>query len=112
MKGLEELMEEVLIKREKLEKEQQEIAKNILFSAISFFEDIRVETVTIEIGDGTNEDIAIYSNEEKRTGFEDLEYVGNVFDILSDFLSSEDCEINPYFHINVDNTCILLKLKE
>ena len=110
MKGLEELMEDVLKKREKLEKEQQEIAKNILFTAISFFEDIRVKAV--KIGGGTNEDIAIYLNEEKRVGFEDLEYGGNVFDILSDFLSSEDCEINPYFHIDVDNTCILLELKE
>jgi len=112
MKGLEELTKKVLKEREELEKGQQELAEEIIGTAINIFGDISVKSVKIEIDNSTNKEIAIYLGEEKKESFARLIYGKKVFNNIINILTSEYSKMEQYFTINVDpGSSIVINLK-
>ena len=112
MKGLEELTKKVLKEREELEKGQQELAEEIIGTAINIFGDISVKSVKIEIDNSTNKEIAIYLGEEKKESFARLIYGKKVFNNIINILTSEYSKMEQYFTINVDpGSSIVMNLK-
>ena len=108
MKDFEEMITEVLKDRKKLEKEQQELAENIIGTAIKEFANISVESVHIEIKDNQ---IAIYAGEKENAQVTHVCNENELFDVVRDILSSEDNKINKYFNIGINSESILLRLK-
>lgn len=109
MKDFEEMITEVLKERKKLEKEQQELAENIIGTAIKEFANISVESVHIEIKDNQ---IAIYAGEKENAQVTHVCNENELFDVVRDILSSEDNKINKYFNIGINSKSILLRLKD
>ena len=112
MKGLEELTKKVLKEREELEKGQQELAEEIIGTAINIFGDISVKSVKIEIDNSINKEIAIYLGKEKKESFARLIYGKKVFNNIINILTSEYSKMEQYFTINVDpGSSIVINLK-
>ncbi len=111
MKDFEEMITEVLKERKKLEKEQQELAENIIGTAIKEFANISVESVHIEIDSSKDNQIAIYAGEKENAQVTHVCNENELFDVVRDILSSEDDKINKYFDIGMNSESILLRLK-
>lgn len=111
MKDFEEMITEVLKERKKLEKEQQELAENIIGTAIKKFANISVESVHIEIDSSKDNQIAIYAGEKENAQVTHVCNENELFDVVRDILSSEDDKINKYFDIGMNSESILLRLK-
>ena len=94
MKDFEEMITEVLKERKKLEKEQQELAENIIGTAIKEFANISVESVHIEIDSSKDNQIAIYAGEKENAQVTHVCNENELFDVVRDILSSEDDKIN------------------
>ena len=111
MKDFEEMITEVLKERKKLEKEQHELAENIIGTAIKEFANISVESVHIEIDSSKDNQIAIYAGEKENAQVTHVCNENELFDVVRDILSSEDDKINKYFDIGMNSESILLRLK-
>lgn len=104
MKDFEKIINETIAERREVEKKQEELAEEIVETAIKLFTDIIVEEVWIRIDD-TKKLIEVNSHQGVLAKYSDLLYGEIVFDKIKKVLSSENSKIDnlikEYFNIEI-----------